>query len=328
MTRILAYNILVGGKGRINKIERMIRLADPDVVGLVEAMDEGVVKELAWRLGMQYRMNALAGGCWEPEIALLSRLPIVSSKVHVSPVLRTGAFLEVCVREEHGGHLTVFVAHLVAEFFRGRGGDGPRCEEVREILRIMRAHPGPHVLLGDFNALAPGDRLKASILLRYLVELDRYHKIHPEARKGLPSLAYVIPPKLRFLNPLLRLVSRSRLLGLLLDELGSLYAPRGSVDLLCSAGYVDCFRHVNPRAWGFTCPAIAPAGRIDYLFADPTLATRLSICKVFDGDGHLKAWEASDHLPVMVDFGREIETTSHFCEHSSAYLAVLKTQLF
>ncbi|MGH2506596.1 MAG: endonuclease/exonuclease/phosphatase family protein, partial [Ktedonobacteraceae bacterium] len=201
------------------------------------------------------------------------------------------------------------VAHLTAHFAHGRGGDAPRCKEVREILRVLRANHGPHVIMGDFNALAPGDKLKTSHLLRYLVELDKRRKHQPPGSDGQPYLAYVVPPPLRFFNPLLRLIPRSQLLCTLFDEAGSLYAPRGSIGLLHAAGYVDCFRYVNPRAWGFTCPAASPAGRIDYLFANPLLATRLTACKVGHGGQDVDAREASDHLPVMADFGVGIETT-------------------
>jgi endonuclease/exonuclease/phosphatase family metal-dependent hydrolase len=309
MTRILSYNILVGGKGRIDTIECMIRSANPDVVGLVEATDQDIVKELACRLGMEYRTNAIPGSSWKPETALLSRLPIVYSQAHANSLLRTRSLLEVCLQPEYEEKLTVFVTHLIANFFHGRGGDGPRRREVREVLRIMRANHGPHALIGDFNALAPGDKMKASNLLRYLVELDRRHEIHPEEKDGQPSLHYVMPPKLRFLSPLLRLIPRSQLLSMLFDEGGSLYAPRGSISILNTAGYVDCFRYMNPRAWGFTCPAAAPAGRIDYIFANPLLATRLSACKVITGGEEVKAIKASDHLPIMADFGTEVATT-------------------
>jgi endonuclease/exonuclease/phosphatase family metal-dependent hydrolase len=309
MTRILSYNILVGGTGRIDSIERMISTVEPDVVGLVEATDPEVVKELAWRLSMEYRTNALPDNAGKTSIALLSRLPIVRYEVHPRPGLLARPLLEVCLREEHDEKLTVFVTHLSAAFARGRGGDSIRRREVREILRILRANHGPHALMGDFNALAPGDRLKASALLRYLTETEQRWKNSSPESQGHPSLNFVVPPKLRFLNPLLYIVPRSPLLSALFDEAGTLYAPRGSIGLLRAAGYVDCFRYVNPRAWGFTCPAASLAGRIDYIFANPLLATRLSACKVIsEGDG-MPGSDASDHLPIMAEFGVEVETT-------------------
>lgn len=303
MTRILSYNILVGGARRIDFIERMIRTVNPDVVGLVEAVNLDVVKELARRLGMEYRTNAAPDGAWKTSIALLSRLPIVSSAVHSGGGVIYRPLLEVGLEEKSGERLTVFVNHLTASFSEGRGGDAPRRKEVRAILNVLRANHDPHVLMGDFNALAPGDRLKASRLLSYLVEVDRLWQERKPERYGQPSLKGVVPPQLRLFIPLLRLIPRNRLLSVLFDEAGSLYAPRTSIALLRKAGYVDCFRYQNPRAWGFTCPAANPAGRIDYLFANPLLATRLSACKVVEGNSEVCGKDASDHLPVVADFG-------------------------
>ena len=309
MTRILSYNILVGGTGRVEDIEQMIRLANPDVVGLVEAINPAVVEDLARRLGMEYRTNASPNGAWQTSSALLSRLPITHSEVHARPGVLSRPLLEVGLEEEHGEKLTAFVAHLTADFTHGRGGDAPRRKEVRSILRVMRANRDPHVLMGDFNALAPGDALKASRLLRYLVDLDKRRKFSPQDNYGHPYLNFVIPPHLRPFKPLLYLVPRSRLLCNLFDEASGLYIGRGSIAHLRAAGYVDCFRYVNPRAWGFTCPSAAPAGRIDYLFANPLLATRLSTCKVVTGEPEVNAEEASDHLPIVADFGVGVEAT-------------------
>src|SRR5260370_39644933 len=94
--------------------------------------------------------------------------------------------------------------------------------------------------------------------------------------QGTRYLNYVVPPRVRILNPLLRVMPHSRLLGALFDVAASWYAPRGSINLLLKAGYVGCFRRMNPGARGFTCPAGAPAGRIDFIFAGPELTARLT----------------------------------------------------
>src|SRR6202023_401906 len=94
------------------------------------------------------------------------------------------------------------------------------------------------------------------------------------------------------------------------------YAPRGSIRLLHDAGYVDAFRRMNPDARGFTCPASAPSGRIDFIFASPDLAERLSACRVITESDGLCADEASDHLPVVAEFGEgeklELEKEKQF----------------
>jgi len=175
-------------------------------------------------------------------------------------------------------------------------------------LRIMASKRGtPHVLLGDFNAIAPGDPLKASELLRYLIAMDLRHQQYTHAITGHPNLDFVVPRPLRFLNPLLRVISRSKTLCVLFDKAGSLYAPRGSISMLHKVDYVDCFRSKNPNDPGFTCPAAAPAGRIDYIFASPELAERLSVCCVVTEGNGLRGDEASDHLPVVAEFGEYAE---------------------
>ena len=121
-------------------------------------------------------------------------------------------------------------------FYQSRGGDGRRRREVQEILRIMASKRGtPHLLMGDFNAIAPGDRLKASALLRYLIIMDQQYRRNPHEDFGHPNLDSVVPEPLRFLYPLLQTIIRSKLLCALLDKTGSLYARRGSISMLRKA---------------------------------------------------------------------------------------------
>jgi endonuclease/exonuclease/phosphatase family metal-dependent hydrolase len=306
MTRILSYNILVGGTGRVNQLAQVIESANPDVVGLVEATNIRAVEALAEQLGMQYCISGIAKYQMDVQVALLSRLPLVRTQVHKLSV-REKPVLEVGIEEANGRELTVFVAHLEAAFSHGRAGNGIRLREVREILRIMQARQGtPHLLMGDFNSIAPGDRLQGSMLLRYLLEMERRYADKPRGTTGHPYLNFVVPKRLRFLNPLLRAIPQSKLLCELFDEAGTLYAPRGSIRLLRNAGYIDSFRRMNPFDRGFTCPAAAPAGRIDYIFVSPELARRLEGCRVITGNDNALAREASDHLPVLADFGEVV----------------------
>src|SRR6266487_2192277 len=257
---------------------------------------------------MQHRMSGSPAHGQDWDIALLSRLPIIEVQTHVRPGILTKPLLEACIREEDGRKLTVFVTHLTAAFSHGRGGDGIRRSEVREILRIMAPKRGiPHLLMGDFNAIAPGDRLKASALLRYLITMDLQYRRNPHEDFGHPNLDAVVPEPLRFLYPLLQTIPRSKVLCALIDEAGSLYASRGSISMLREAGYIDCFRYTNPYDPGFTCPAAAPAGRIDYIFASPEIAGRLSRCCVITEGNGLHSDEASDHLPIVAEFGEDTE---------------------
>jgi len=69
--------------------------------------------------------------------------------------------------------------------------------------------------------------------------------------------------------------------------------------LLTNAGYVDCYRLANPTEQGFTYTRPHPVIRIDYIFATPSLAQRLSACEVVVGED---AMIASDHLPIWAEF--------------------------
>ena len=303
MTRILSYNILVGATRRVDPLTDMIKAARPDVVGLVEATNPKVVEELAHRLDMQHVLSAFPTHLQDWQVALLSRLPIIYTKTH----LLTKPALEVCVEEANGRQISVFVTHLSADFSKGWAGDGIRRREVRDLLRIMLARQGtPHLVMGDFNALAPGDPFKASALLSYVVKSDELYRRNPASMKGHPHLNFVVPGLLRIFNPILRIIPRSKLLCRLFDMAASVYAPRGTIGLLQRAGYVDCFRKMNSETTGFTCPAAAPAGRIDFIFASPELAPSLLTCYIpTEGEG-VRGEDASDHLPVVAEFGEAV----------------------
>jgi exonuclease III len=92
----------------------------------------------------------------------------------------------------------------------------------------------------------------------------------------------------------------------LFDMAAYLYAPRGCIRNL-KGPYVDCYRHIHPYKQGFTCPAAAPAGRIDYIFASPALAGRLTDCDVLRiSEGGMPGDQASDHLPITAEFGLRV----------------------
>ena len=316
MTRITSYNILAGGYDvhkngithRTQQLTTIIRSTQPDIVGIAEAINPLVaqrpliIEQIADALGMQLIRGSEPTHYHDYTTAILTKLPIVYKKLHTRPGILTRPLLEVCVEEANGEHLIVFIAHLAAAFSQGWAGNAIRVREIRAILSILaQVQDKPHVIMGDFNSMASGDSFKASSLLRYVVHMDkRRHSVG--AVDGNPHLNFVVPGPLRFLNPLLRMIPKSTILSNLFDFAASLYAPRGTITLLQKAGYVDSYRHIHPHAFGFTCPAAAPAGRIDFIFANPVLAERLETCyTVVDGDG-LPGSEASDHLAVAATF--------------------------
>ncbi len=323
MTTLVSYNILAGGYSihdndapRTQQLLSIIRSANPDIVGLAEATQSVVkhkpvvIEELAEALDMRLIRGKSPRRADDYHTALLTRLPVVDTQLHSHPNLHR-ALLEVRVQETNGRQFTVFVAHLSAAFDRGRAGGAIRRREIGEILRILapaRAQGVPHVIMGDFNSLAPGDRFHASSLVSYILDIER-EKSDPHLDDGHPQLRVIVPPALRFVKPILRIIPRSQLISTLFNSAASLYAPRDCIQLLRDANYVDCYRRIHPQALGFTCPAAAPAGRIDFIFASPQMADRLETCYVLkDGEG-VQGSEASDHLAVAAEFGSHTQPT-------------------
>src|SRR2546430_10685559 len=169
MTRIVSYNILAGGyslreKGakRVEQLTHIIHSAQPDVVGLVEAIHPQltqkplVIEEIAKALNMRLIIGAAATHQTDYQLAILTRLPVVSVRTHARPGVLNKPLLEVRVEESSGQQLTVFVTHLSASFSKRRAGNVIREREVQEILRItapLREQKKPHILMGDFNSL-------------------------------------------------------------------------------------------------------------------------------------------------------------------------------
>jgi endonuclease/exonuclease/phosphatase family metal-dependent hydrolase len=304
VTRILCYNILGGGTHRVDQLTKLIGSAHPDIVGLVEATDPQVIEELAQRLGMQFSVNGQADSEKWTHLAVLSRLPIVQVQTHSHPDIFTRKdILEVCVEEPGERQLTLFVVHLTSRFHKGRQSNLIRRGEVQEILRIMADKQGmQHALIGDFNSVAPGEPVRGSSLLRSLLQLDQLHKEKPALFVPYANLSIVRSFRRHiFLRKILQTIVRSKVLSALVDTMSSVYA-QGGIDLLFKAGYIDCFRQANPHSLGFTYPASAPIGRVDFIFASPELARRLSNCNIVTEGKGISEAAASDHLPVCAEF--------------------------
>ncbi len=149
MFRILAYNLYFGGRDRFEAIHTVLTHVQADVITLTEADDAEVVAILAERLGMHH---VWARGSGERHIATLSRLPIVDWHVYNTPPL-TQAVLETKLDS-----LTVYNVHLLPYLllpFEIR-----RWQAVGKLLAVIRARrPGPHLIMGDLNSIAPGDQV-------------------------------------------------------------------------------------------------------------------------------------------------------------------------
>jgi exodeoxyribonuclease-3 len=153
--RLMTYNILDGGAGREAALTEVIRTASPDVVIMPEVMQPAVLKRMASDLGMA---SCLAHG---PErgrkVGAFSRLPILGWR-SLRSRWTWRECVEVSVRLPDDQPLTIYGLHLIA--FHSWFFEWWRIQEVRGLLEhIRRAAPGLHLLAGDFNAIAPGDRV-------------------------------------------------------------------------------------------------------------------------------------------------------------------------
>jgi len=149
MLRLLSYNIRFGGAGREDLLAAVIRVCEPDLVVLQEASSVDVVQRLATDTGLEY-LSSKPGH----SVAFLSRIEIEHYKWHYDRDLQR-PFMEIVVK---GSTLRVYGIHLRATHsnYTERG----RMREVRALLRCIKEYrEGFHLLVGDFNTLAPGELL-------------------------------------------------------------------------------------------------------------------------------------------------------------------------
>lgn len=156
--RFLTYNIREGGTGRVEALAEVISAADPDFVALQEARDPAMVERLAELAGFGW-----CGSRPSHSTGFLSRVRVAGHAWRHPPRTRH-AVLEVRLA---GGYPRVFVLHLRAWF--SSWSEQRRARELRGLLdgireQLLREEHAFafHVIAGDFNALAPGERFDPS----------------------------------------------------------------------------------------------------------------------------------------------------------------------
>ena len=163
--RVLTYNILKGGVGREEHLATVITHQSPDVVVFQEATRPEVVERLAQRTGM-----TVWGATRGRSLGFMSRLAMAEQR-WLRPRWSQHAFLELV---PEGLDLRIFGVHLSA--VHAAWTEARRVRELRALLTAIKSHDkSHHVLVGDFNTLAPGERLQVNKLpyrLRALVWLS------------------------------------------------------------------------------------------------------------------------------------------------------------
>jgi endonuclease/exonuclease/phosphatase family metal-dependent hydrolase len=325
--RVATYNILLGGERRRELVHDVLARIDADVVALQEVREVDPIRDIARDLGMELLVGAPSDPDSLMHTAILTRLPVRAwrNRRHHGRMLRSHLHCEV----ETGGTdlptLGVHCVHLAARFGERNKGEARRIREIGAVLTdIAHETALPHMLIGDFNALAPSDDILATAFFRRMNDLRRAGllvvasngtlaplELEDEGgvsevadrwrRAGVdPRLIGGIPVLPRLVSPLTAGIPVSRAMDRLLGR----FIERWTVERLLKEGYVDCYRQVHPRARGLTCATWQLAARVDYVFATRDLAEHVVNADVVGG----RTWPdadaaaASDHYPVVAEF--------------------------
>jgi len=153
--RVMTYNILNGAEGRENEVLRVVRAANPDVVVFQEVYTLAFLKNLAHELQMGYFF--LGDGNRKRRVGFISRYPVRSWRsIHAFPIARNFIEARIEYRPNETFHLIGVhpIATLSVLF------EVWRWLEMGSILQHYRQYADePCLILGDFNAIAPRDRM-------------------------------------------------------------------------------------------------------------------------------------------------------------------------
>ncbi len=158
--RVMTYNILEGGVGRIDPLCEVIRPASPDVVVVPEAWNAELFDRLADRLGMDSFRAELPGND-RSGIGLLSRWKIRQA-VNLGPLSAAFTRGVISAVVEHGdGCLGVVGVHLHP--YERDSDEAIRMAELAALWPLLDDMARmPHLLLGDFNAHHPQQPINVS----------------------------------------------------------------------------------------------------------------------------------------------------------------------
>jgi endonuclease/exonuclease/phosphatase family metal-dependent hydrolase len=148
--RLLSYNIRYGGSGREDPIADVVRACEPDLVVLQEATNPSAVERVARLTGL-HAWGARAG----QSLGFLARHAVVHREWRWGRSSRH-AFLDLLLPE---WPVRVFGLHLSA--IHANWAERRRLRELGALLAATaEQRAAPHVLVGDFNSLAPGEDLE------------------------------------------------------------------------------------------------------------------------------------------------------------------------
>jgi exodeoxyribonuclease-3 len=149
IVKLLSYNIRFGGRKRENELAEVIRTISPDLVVFQEAISPEVIEQLASKTDLPFWAARR-----QHSIGYISRLQVAHHEWHY-PADAKHSFMEIVPA---GSEARIFGLHLSSMF--SKWSERRRAREIRTLLTsIQRYQEGFHVLVGDFNTLAPGEAL-------------------------------------------------------------------------------------------------------------------------------------------------------------------------
>jgi endonuclease/exonuclease/phosphatase family metal-dependent hydrolase len=149
--RIVSYNILSGGVGRLDPIAETLLYLDGDIIALTEANDPDGTAYLARRYGCEYMTAESPTSPFN--VALLSRWPIeqaINLAVRYPNLSR--AAMEAIIATPTGP-LRIITVHLASGL--GAEKEQQRLAEFRPIVNHHATGDLPTVIAGDLNTNSP-----------------------------------------------------------------------------------------------------------------------------------------------------------------------------
>lgn len=156
--RIAHYNISQGGQNRTDKLKEVIKDINPDVLGILEAVDwnkeKEETKELVKELGFKYFEIAKAP---KHNIAILSNEPISVNVINrnIKHVVLQAELVNL--------NICLFFIHLSPV------SEEDRLTELDEILFHSKNYSRV-IIMGDFNSLSRSDPYDKEFILQSLLE--------------------------------------------------------------------------------------------------------------------------------------------------------------
>ncbi len=183
--RVMTYNILDGGKGREGHILEVFQAVQPDIAVLQEVYEANFVQNLGNALKME---SFFAGGNRKRRVALLNRLPVISFQSHHRfPIWRN--VVEAEIEYQPNKRLWLFGIHPMANL--SVIFELWRWWEAKRIIGRLEPHmTEPCLIAGDFNAIAPNDRVATSQMPWWLklITLTQGNRVyHFSVRKYLSA---------------------------------------------------------------------------------------------------------------------------------------------